>query len=88
MKGLKDRRAFFIDALAYVDQKGNKKVFASKTFGKITTSLKNLDGWSVDTIFVPDGHKKTLFQMTENERKNIWNFERWRQMTDYLNKIC
>lgn len=79
----KNRKAFFIDALAYVDQNGAEKVYWSKTVGKIVNKESEIDlskrkkGWIMDTIFIPKGFTKVLSKLNETEKLKAWNTDRW-----------
>lgn len=88
----KNRQAYFIDALAYVDPHGREAVFQSKTAGRIIEHIpansfkKNNHGWSVDSIFIPDGYEKPLSELNGKERLEVWNKERWIKLKKFLDK--
>ena len=85
MQGKENRRAYYIDALAYATPDGEVKVFTVKTSGMIidATELPNTD-WTMDAVFIPDGHSKTLTAMDEDERNSVWTGNLWKQLVEYL----
>lgn len=89
----KNRKAYFIDAMAYVDQNGLEKVFFSKTIGKIIQKESEIDllakknGWTMDTIFIPQGFTKVLSKINEKDKLKAWNTDRWVKLKYFLNKL-
>jgi len=82
-----DRTAFFVDALALALPDGECHTFVSKTQGVIIDTNEVPDiKWTMDAIFVPDGHSKVLAEMSEGEEQAVWGDEPWLQLTKYLIK--
>ena len=65
MRGVRDRSAMFVSAIAYSDSKGNVRMFAGKANGRISLSEKGKGGFGYDPIFVPDGKKETYAEKPE-----------------------
>ncbi|MBT3230558.1 hypothetical protein HN358_02130 [Candidatus Uhrbacteria bacterium] len=85
MDGKLNRTAVFMDALAFVFG-DMEEVFSSDTIGKLSTSPAKEDGYTVDQLFIPDGMDKSLVQLSNEERRDVWNVERWTLLTDFLIK--
>jgi len=85
MKGKENRKAYFIDALAYATPGGETKVFVVKTAGVIidADTLPDTD-WTIDAVFIPEGHTKTLAEMDDEEKNSVWSGGLWSQLVDYL----
>ena len=85
MKGKADRRVDFIDALGYVDlSRGIEKVFKSVTPGIIAKEEPDVEGQPIDQLFIPEGYELTLAEMSEEQRRRVWNTDRWQELSDYL----
>ncbi|MFH1403310.1 MAG: XTP/dITP diphosphatase [Candidatus Altiarchaeota archaeon] len=59
MKGIEDRKATFISAVAYTDGR-ESRVFDGSAGGVITEDIRGRDGFGYDPIFKPEGHDKTF----------------------------
>jgi non-canonical purine NTP pyrophosphatase (RdgB/HAM1 family) len=82
-----DRSAYFIDVLALASPDGNTHIFVVKTPGAIVEAAEVPDTkWTMDAVFVPDGHAKTLATMDEAEKDAVWSDEAWEQLTNYLER--
>lgn len=88
MRGKDDRSAFFIDALAYATPDGAVRVFTVKTEGTIidAPSIPDTD-WTIDAVFIPAGHTKTLATMDEEEKNSVWTGGLWNQLVEYLEDV-
>jgi XTP/dITP diphosphohydrolase len=85
MRSHEDRSAYFIDALALASPDGTCDVFTTKTNGIIINDESMPDTkWTMDAIFVPDGHSKTLTAMDEEENNSVWDDEAWHQLVAKL----
>lgn len=83
MQGVTDRRAFWVEALAYADKNG-VKVFVSKTMGKIATEKSGDFGWGYDRIFIPDGQTKTLANFEDEPRGKLWDNSGYIQLANFV----
>lgn len=64
---LKDRSVRVETALAYADANG-VQVFVGTKAGCLTTEPRGTNGFGYDSIFVPEGSKKTYAEMDESEK--------------------
>ena len=92
LKNKSNKKAFFIDALAYADQSGNEKVFCSRTYGQIIEKYidngctEKSGGWSVDSIFIPRGFTKVISKLNNSDKLKVWNISRWLKFKNYIKK--
>ena len=86
LKGEENRKARFVQALAYCEYGKEPVVFESITEGTISKRLQGKHGWCWDFIFIPDGQTKTLATFDDNERFKFWNDTGYIQLIDYLKK--
>ncbi len=84
MEGVENRKAKFVQALAYCEYGKEPVVFSSVTEGKIAKEKSGEHGWSWDFIFIPDGHDKTLGNYEDEERLKMWNDTGYEQLIEYL----
>ena len=86
MEGVENRKAKFVQALAYCEYGKEPVVFSSITEGTIAKEQSGEHGWSWDFIFIPDGHNKTLGNYEDEERLKMWNDTGYEQLVKYLEK--
>ena len=86
MDGVENRKAKFIQALAFCEYGEEPVVFTSETPGKIALEQQGEHGWSWDFIFIPDGKDKTLACFEDDERFGLWNDTGYQQLAEHLNK--
>lgn len=84
MKDEKDRRAYFLEVLAYTEVGKEPVVFVSKTEGTIATEKSGDYGWSYDKIFIPKGQDKTLACFEDDERWKFWSNNGYTNFANYL----
>jgi non-canonical purine NTP pyrophosphatase (RdgB/HAM1 family) len=70
MAGEKNRKAYFMSAVAFHDGK-EVKVFIGKIDGSIALEQTGKNGWGYDPIFIPTGEERTFAQMTSDEKNSI-----------------
>lgn len=63
-----NRKARFISAVAYCDEK-EVKIFVGKIKGTISRKIKGKRGFGYDPIFLPEGQKKTFAEDYELKEK-------------------
>ena len=80
-----NRKAKFVQALAFCEYGCEPVVFVSETYGTISLEKQGEYGWSWDFIFIPDGKDKTLACFEDSERLKLWNDTGYNQLLDYLN---
>lgn len=74
LKNLKDehhRKARFRTVIALVDSMNGTTFFEGKVEGHITTEPIGSGGFGYDPVFVPDGWRKTMAEMTLEEKNAI-----------------
>jgi len=81
-----DRKAHFIEVLAYCKYGEEPVVFTSITPGIISRKKQGKYGWSWDFIFIPEGQEKTLGSFKDDVRLKMWNDTGYKQLIDYLKK--
>ncbi|PQL94237.1 RdgB/HAM1 family non-canonical purine NTP pyrophosphatase [Apibacter adventoris] len=70
MKGVKNRKAYFISVICWVN--GDEiKYFEGKINGTISTEIKGEQGFGYDPIFIPDGYLKSFAEFSANEKNKI-----------------
>jgi XTP/dITP diphosphohydrolase len=69
MKGIDDRRAYFVTVIALI-RNGDQQLFEGRIAGKIGTIPKGSNGFGYDPLFIPDGQELTFAEMSE-EQKNL-----------------
>jgi len=81
-----DRKAHFIEVLAYCKYGEEPVVFTSITPGIISRKKQGKYGWSWDFIFIPDGQTKTLGCFNDEERFKYWSNDAYLNLAEYLKK--
>lgn len=84
MKGIENRKARFIQALAFCEYGKEPVVFNSITEGTISKRKSGKYGWSYDFIFIPEGQEKTLGNFPDEKRFKLWNDTGYQQLINYL----
>lgn len=79
-----NRKAKFIDVVAYC-KPGEKPVsFKAETTGVISSKPLGENGWGIDKIFIPDGFQTTLATLSGEERLKVWNSKHWNERACFL----
>jgi len=78
-----DRRCYWLDSLAF-SYKNKIKVFTSREKGTIARTSRGENGWTMDTIYIPDGSQKTKAELTNKQRLEICNRDHWDKFIDYV----
>lgn len=84
MEGIDDRKAYFLDVLAYTDEEGNTKTFESKSWGTISKNKEGNMGIGYDFIFIPDGQEHTLACFTDEEKLPLFNCDAYSKLGEWL----
>ncbi len=84
MKGVGNRKACFVQALAFCEYGKEPVVFKSITEGTIAKRKSGKYGWAWDFIFIPKGQTKTLGCFKDDVRFKFWNDTGWKQLGKYL----
>lgn len=86
MKGVKNRKAYYKDALAYCEFGKEPVIFECYTYGRISDKEDGSFGMEFDKIFVVDGDSKTMASYDDNKRIKRYNSEKWKKLVEYLRK--
>lgn len=86
MENIENRKAYFIEVLAYCKYGEEPITFTSITPGTISKNKQGQYGWSWDFIFIPEGEAKTLGCYEDEERFKFWNNDAYLKLADYLKK--
>jgi len=70
MRDRPNRKARFITVITLVEAGGSRQ-FEGVLDGTISLGPKGASGFGYDPIFVPDGHERTLAEMTMEEKNQI-----------------
>lgn len=70
MKHQSNRRATFKTIITYIDKNGSRQ-FEGLLKGVILKERRGTGGFGYDPLFLPDGHAKTLAEMTMEEKSMI-----------------
>jgi XTP/dITP diphosphohydrolase len=79
-----NRKACFMEALAYCEYGKEPVVFKSITKGTIAREKSGTYGWSWDFIFIPEGKNNTLGCYPDDERFLLWNTDAYYELAKYL----
>lgn len=80
--------ARFVSVISYVNQNGEVFNFRGEIEGKIITELRGNNGFGYDPIFYVEDYKKTLAELTSEEKNKISHRNRALQkFYDYLKEI-
>lgn len=71
LRGRADRSAEFVSAVAYVDERGGRRVFVGRLGGRLSKSSLGSEGFGFDPIFIPQGETRTLAELTLAEVRNL-----------------
>jgi XTP/dITP diphosphohydrolase len=87
LDGKSDRSAQFKTVIAYCDERGKLALFEGLFPGKIIHEKRGSGGFGYDPVFLPDGHARTLAEMTLEEKNDISHRSiAVRKLANFLNK--
>ncbi len=66
-----DRRARFICTAVLILPDGREFIVEGELVGRITTEPRGTGGFGYDPVFIPDGHERTLAEMSPEEKNAI-----------------
>ena len=84
LEGVENRKAQFVEVIAYCEYGKEPVAFSSITEGTIAKEKLGQYGWSWDFIFIPEGENKTLGCFEDNVRFNYWNMDAYKDLAKYL----
>jgi XTP/dITP diphosphohydrolase len=83
-KDVPNPKAYFIDSLGYCEPGKEPVCFSTKTFGNLIDKPRGDNGNMVDSLFVPQGYKKTIAELSKEESMKLWANDRYDQLAKYL----
>jgi XTP/dITP diphosphohydrolase len=86
LEGVKNRKAYFKEAIAYCEPGKEPIVFEGYTRGTIATKKEGKYGWTWDFVFIPEGEDKTLGCFPDDERWGFWSLDSYVKLVEYLEK--
>ena len=86
MQNIQDRRAYFLEVLAYTEYGKEPVVFVSKTEGTIAKKAEGEYGFSYDRIFIPKGYDKPMDCYDDDTRWKFWSNEGYTEFANYIKK--
>lgn len=84
LDGVENRKAYFVESLAYCEYGKDPITFVAVTNGVIAKEKQGKYGWSWDFIFIPDGETKTLGCFDDDNRFKYWNNDAYIRLAKYL----
>ncbi len=88
MEGKTDRRAKFVDILAYAEPGQEPVLFHDEASGviayKSSATSKSPDLGMINRIWIPDGSKKTSSEMPHEELLAIWKNKKWNDLATHI----
>lgn len=85
LDGVENRKAHFVESLAYCEYGKEPITFVAITKGTIAKEKQGEYGWSWDYIFIPEGETKTLGCFDNNNRFKYWSNSAYLELAKYLN---
>lgn len=86
LEGEKNRKAKFINVVAYCEPNKNPTSFTSITRGTMAEKPSGKNGWGLDKVFIPNKYDVTLASLNDKERVKVWNTKHWKQLALFLKK--
>ena len=86
LEGCKNRKAYWVEVLSYCEPGSNPISFISKSYGSISTEVKEGRGYDYDKIFIPENDNRTFSEMSEEEQIAFFNQDAYLKLLDYLDK--
>lgn len=88
MKDKTNRRATFIDVLAYAEPGQEPVLFREEASGTLTYVAKNISTAKnigmINSIWIPDGFTKTTAEMSDEELLSLWSDKKWTDLAAYV----
>lgn len=84
MQGIKNRKCYWVEALAYCEPNHEPVCFVSLSYGRISESVRGTRGYDYDKIFIPDGDTRTFSEMTEEEQLKCFDTKAYKELYKYL----
>jgi len=85
MEGFKNRKAKFVEALAFCRPGYDPVVFTSEKPGTLAKDFEGSEGFGIDFLFIPAGEKHPAAALLEEKRLRLYDFGLWPKMIKHLN---
>ncbi|MFN3909692.1 MAG: XTP/dITP diphosphatase [Candidatus Anstonellaceae archaeon] len=80
------RSAKYISTVAFVNSKGQLKIFKGEVKGRISRSIEEGEGFGYDPIFIPEGHSKPFSKIINIKEKISHRVIALKKFAKYLSK--
>lgn len=84
LDGVENRRAYWIESLAFAYPGSEPVVFTSYSYGTISTNVREGRGYDYDKIFIPDKDTRTFSEMSELEQLSFFDNKAYIELYEYL----
>ena len=84
LKGVKNRKAHWIEVLSYATPEGEVVSFESLSYGSISKKVIEGRGYDYDKIYIPEGDTRTFSIMSEEEQINSFDTSAYVKLAEYL----
>ena len=84
MKGKTNRKAYYKEAFAYCEYGKDPVIFTAITKGTLATRKSGKYGLTIDPIFIPEGHDKTMANYNDQERFKLWDTSAFDKIAKYV----
>lgn len=85
MEGLKNRKAYFKETIAYCEPGMEPISFDCFTYGSISFNKSPHKPTNWDYVFIPDGTEQFLSDLPKEEKWKYWSLDSYKQLAEYLN---
>ncbi|MBF0440292.1 MAG: RdgB/HAM1 family non-canonical purine NTP pyrophosphatase [Oligoflexales bacterium] len=83
---LENRSAEFICCLVFIDENGKESVFKGTCKGKIIDREKGSNGFGYDPLFLIEGSRKTMAELSSDEKNSLSH--RRRALDSWMEVFC
>jgi XTP/dITP diphosphohydrolase len=84
MQGIKNRRAKFVEALAFCNPGENAVVFTAEKKGRLSMDFQGVNGFGIDFLFILKGEDKTIASFPQEKVAEVYDFKLWPKMIAFL----
>ncbi len=85
MRGEKNRKAVYREALAYCEAGGEPVVFTASTEGEIAARASGKFGWNFDRIFIAGEDTQTMANLNDEKRIEKYSDANWKSLIAHIN---
>jgi XTP/dITP diphosphohydrolase len=84
MQGVKNRKAKFVEALAFCNPGEDPLVFTAEKRGRLATGFQGKNGFGIDFLFILEGGDKTIASFPQERLAEVYDFKLWPKMIAFL----